>query len=308
LTLSEPYLQVRNSTILCYNLPVTEHARSLNFKLSPTYSNEVTFHSQKRIRKAVDILLQITEPKLMFNPVIERQVMHRLSFITVTISANERHITSKEGYQLLLKPFLQKMKRKRAMITYIWKAEYQKNGQLHYHIITPSWVHYQDIQDDWNNTLAQHGFLSHWRKSHSSSFPNSTDVHAVYKINDLEAYLIKYLSKKGKLLQQAGKAKDFQEEDSNAVVKNECANIGAAEVNKQDSKGKVWDCSKDLKQAKFFAVPLPNCMEYLYEVPERICLDRCIIIKHQKPSFCLPPGLKFQYEKHLQTITNSNSS
>ena len=181
------------------------------------------------------------------------------------------------------------------MSTYIWKAEYQKNGQLHYHIITPSWIHYENIRNDWNSTLEQHGFLKCWRATYGNKIPNSTDVHAVYKVENLEAYLMKYLSKKSKILSDNDKSKNHYEEDT--------APAAPPPIEKN---GKVWDCSKNIKSVKMFAVPLPNCLEILYEHPERISLDRCIIIKSPCPKFMLPPGLQKQYLSWQKNITTPN--
>ena len=187
------------------------------------------------------------------------------------------------------------MQRKHGMRTYIWKAEYQSNGQLHYHILTPSWIHYEKIRNDWNNTLEQHGFLSQWRKNYGQKVPNSTDIHAVYKLKNIEAYLMKYLSKKEKFIAPDGAIESFY--DENDTKKNDAP---------LEKKGKVWDCSMNLKKCKMFSVQLPNCLEYLYEVPERVSLDNCIIIKCQNPSFVLPPGLLLQYKKWINSIVSDS--
>ena len=221
--------------------------------------------------------------------------MHRLSFITVTISSRERMIDASTGYKLLLKPYLQKLKRKHGMSTYIWKAEYQQNGQLHYHIVTPSWIHYEKVRNDWNNTLEQHGFLSQWRATYGNKIANSTDIHAVYKVHNLEAYLMKYLSKKSKILKDSNKGQEFYQDET-----------AAAAPPPVSKRGKIWDCSKNIKSVKLFSLPLPNCLEKFYEDPERISLDKCIIIKSTCPKVLLPPGLQRQYKKWQKGITTPN--
>ena len=286
--LSEPFLQVRHSSIICFNQPVTTFNRSTIFRSKPTYSHKVTDHVQKRIRRAIDVMLQTSPTKKIFNPVIDKFVKHKLSFITLTISANEKHIDSATGYKLLLKPFLQKMVRKHNLKTYIWKAEYQKNGQLHYHLLTPSWIHYENIRNDWNNTLEQHGFLSSWRKNYGNRTPNSTDIHAIYKIKNIAAYLEKYLSKKEKDVKSSSTQSEFYIDEN-----------GSFQAPEPDRKGKVWDCSMNLKKAKFFTVQLPNCLEYFYDLPERISCDQCIILKTEFPLNVLPPGLVLKYKKWL---------
>lgn len=292
--LSEPYIQIRNSSIVCYNVPLQTFKRSTKFLTTTAYSHQVTNHAAKRIRNAIDILLQVSPVQKVYNPVLDKMVNHQLSFLTVTISANERHIDSKEGYKLLLKPFLQKLSRKHGLKTYVWRAEYQKNGQLHYHILTPSWIHYELIRNDWNNTLEQHGFLQSWRKRFGQKVPNSTDIHAIYKINNVEAYLSKYMSKKDKVKKKDGTFEEFYEEEE-----------APAAPAPPEKKGKLWDCSMNLKKVSMFSVQLPSKLNYLYELPERISLDRCIIIKSKSPSSVLPPRLMAKYKKWISDFNAS---
>lgn len=231
----EPFIQVRFKSIVFYGLPDPpyQHKRAPLLPYSSSlqqtdekrpYSGQITEGSAKRIRKAVDLLCQIARKRRIFNPVIQEYVWHTLTFITLTISGRERHINTREGHKLLLEPWLLRMRRKAGLKSYIWKAEFQKNGQLHYHITTDCWIHYQLIRDEWNNLLSKNGLLSKFDYSKGKS-PNSTDVHAVYKVRDISAYLVKYLAK----------------EDP---------------VKRADSK--VWDCSINLKRSKHFSLPLPT--------------------------------------------------
>lgn len=265
----EPFIQIRFNSLIFYSLPLnaSKYKRhELNYK---TYSGKVTSGTQKRIRKAVDMLLQLSPPRLIQNEVTERFEMHTLSFITLTIPGNERHIEAREGNSNLLAPWLLRMKRKANLKTYIWKAEFQKNGQLHYHITTPSWIHYQLIKDEWNALLSKNKLLENWQTEHPGNFPNSTDVHKVYKIKNIAAYLQKYLSK--------------NEQD-------------------KETHGKIWDCSMNIKKAKNLSFPHSQFYDYLTYHSQYKPLEHCAILNTKEPLKILPPKIQSEYKEHIKKI------
>lgn len=200
-----------------------------NFKEEKTYKGAVTLHTKKRIERAVSLLLQKSKEHKIYNPITEKEEMFRINFITLTIHDTSKNYTASETYKMLLKPFLQWLTKTQKVSDYIWKAELQKRGQIHYHITTNKWIHYQLIKDKWNNLMRQNNMLVEYFKKFKTYNPNSTDIHKVYKIKNIEAYLCKYLSKK--------------ESDKNSTI------------------GKIWDCSKSLKGKKYFTAIFDEATE-----------------------------------------------
>lgn len=176
--------------------------------------------AKKRLTRAITLLIESNQPKRIYNEVAGRIINHRLSFITLTVSDTTKNLTAKEAHELLLSHFLQWLRRTKKVTTYIWKAELQKRGQIHYHITTPSFINWQEIKDKWNNLQSRNGLLDKYYSEHKHYNANSTDIHAVRKINDLGAYLIKYFTK--------------------------------AEQNAKSVGGKTWDCSDNLKSTGYF--------------------------------------------------------
>jgi len=194
-------------------------ARIAQLSLQKSYGGTTTKNNIGRIRRAVNLLLMSAEEKLIWNPIVSKHLPHKLSFVTLTVSSNDVMLSAKEAYKLLLKPWLQSMRRNEGMKTYVWKAELQKRGQIHYHITTPSWINLTVIRKRWNELQQKAGLLEGYYQKRKHYNPNSTDVHAVYKVNDVEAYLVKYLAK--------------------------------AESDKAATDGKIWDCSVNLKGVKY---------------------------------------------------------
>ena len=88
---------------------------------------------------------------------------------------------------------------------------------------TPTFIHWQQVRDKWNNLQRSHGLLDRYYKTTGHYNANSTDIHKVKSIKNLSSYLVKYITKQ------------YQNETS----------LG----------GKVWDCSNNLRGAKYF-----NCL------------------------------------------------
>lgn len=224
-------MQLRSRSIVVYTAKTYSYKRvnearlKFNeFKSVKAYSGRVTTHSQRRIRKAVQILSQKSKWQTVYNPITMSNLTFRLTFITLTIPDLATSLTGKESYKLLLKPFIQTMQRVHGMRDYIWKAELQQRGTIHYHITTNTFINYQHIKKRWNQLLDKAGLMNDYKAKHGHSNPNSTDVHKVYNDDNIEAYMEKYISK--------------------------------ASTTDESIHGKVWDCSLSLKSNKLFTVDL----------------------------------------------------
>lgn len=246
-------LQVRHQAIQVYNRcssrreknPYQINQKLANLKQSTTYSGVVTYHTQQRIKKAVNLLLQISPKEWKFNAATGKYIHHQLSFITLTIPHEGNTVHAGEGYNRLLKPFIRVMHRLGYMQHYLWKYEFQQRGQGHWHITTNDVIPYQKLKIIWNDICKKEGLYNLGDNRSKEWEANSTDIHAVQKLDDIEAYLVKYL------------AKDEQ--------------------NEQSTKGKVWGCSQSLKQKSLYTTELNtrNCQHLHYlEQTKRVSVYR----------------------------------
>lgn len=197
--------------------------------IKKAYSGEVTQGARKRIAIAVNLMLLSTPWRKFFNPILKKEVSHRLSFITLTISCSDRLLSASEAYTMLLKPFLQWLTITAGAKKYIWKAELQKRGQIHYHVTTDLWLNYTILKEKWNYLQKKNGLLKEYFETKGHFQPNSTDIRSVKNLTNIEAYLTKYLAKKGS--------------ENDITI------------------GKIWDCSKNLKGKKYPSLELTESIE-----------------------------------------------
>lgn len=234
------------------------------------YSGMMTDGAEKRLRKAISLLLQSSPERIIYNPVSNSHHPFTINFITLTCSDStiRQH---KELQKTLLEPFL-RWQRGRGATSYIWKMELQQRGQPHYHITTNQFIHFQEIRDYWNNLQRKAGYLDSYARKTKHFNPNSTDVHAVKDVQDLEAYLVKY------------------------IVKG-VSQSGAAQ------KGKVWDCSKNLKVPYFYTELTQHNLDLLRSTAQRYKeLEHCAIARIKDPTKVLDAVQLQEYQQFISSL------
>ncbi|RME51996.1 hypothetical protein D6783_06120 [Candidatus Woesearchaeota archaeon] len=179
------------------------------------YSGELSDHARARLRKAFDLFLQLFPPRVIENKATKRKQLFRAALVTLTIPSS-KIVSLRQGNRDLLQPFLRHLRAPGR--AYIWKAEAQKRGQLHYHIVYSHFAHYDEVRVRWNRILKRKGLLDEFARKHHHFNPPSTRVESVRNVRRMGAYFEKYLAKQ------------------------EVTNLG---------EGKVWDCSKGLKVNRF---------------------------------------------------------
>jgi len=323
---------LHNDSIYIYPKPSkhTRSALSFNFNTNiDTYYGLLNKHSQKRLRKCVDLLLQLSPITTIYNPCTKKTVKHRLSFITLTVSDTISHSHS-EVYKSCLAPFLKTMRENWGVDFYVWKAELQQRGQIHYHITTNAFIPMDKIRCRWNNLQRKAGFIK-------NDHPPSTEIKEVQNIKNLAGYIEKYISKMSvnnnstdesiayhnnlpdKLLQTFDRF-CFKLPYSEKTV---CDDIGWGNIMscypRQNTlnvviDGKVWDASDKLTRNKLFTSELSdNNMESIIKNSDFLNLD---IVEFSNdfvniwkiPNFdikqVLPKQIKQKYSQYLKdTVT-----
>jgi hypothetical protein len=107
----------------------------------------------------------------------------------------ENLIISRVTLQKCFNNWLTTMRRKFKLHNYVWSIEPQRNGQLHIHINTDTFIHLSDIRHYWNHYLRLEGLLEKYHSKFESYDPNSTDVHSIKRSDDCVGHAAKYLAK-----------------------------------------------------------------------------------------------------------------
>lgn len=287
---NQPTIQIRANSAIIYNkysgsrtkfdangFKLNQKREIMAFQEKTAYSGLLTNGAIKRMSKAINLFVESSVTRKVYSKMYDKKINHRLSFITLTIPAHEK-VELRTAQKTLLEPLLKHLRQVHGMNSYVWKAEIQKRGQLHYHIISDVYIPHYELKNKWNQLITKQGFNNEYIAENGHNNANSTDIHSVKNIKNLANYLLKYFTKK--------------------------------EQNEVQMKGKLWDCSLNLKTAKYFETELTEDIEYdIYNLSEqkRISVtfkESFTFIKfmQEKAISVFPPETKRAYNQHLINI------
>lgn len=150
--------------------------------------------ARTKINNAMQWLLMLSHKKRVYSKATKKSYWFKINFITLTLSMPQMHddVFIKER---MLYPFLRWMARSHGANLYLWKAESQVNGNIHFHITTNTFIHWKSIRRKWNSIQGKHGYLKKWTDGNVPGDPNATDVHAVIYEDEIAKYMCKYMTK-----------------------------------------------------------------------------------------------------------------
>ena len=245
-----PYLQIRPSGLVAYSVfdkrGNRAHKRNTTFGGRQAYGGLMEKGTIRRLKRAVMILAACAKWKENKNMKTGKKFKWKVNFITLTLSAEQGEIKDQEIKRRILDPFIKRAARKYGLKSYVWRAEYQDNGNIHFHIMTDCWIHYKSLRRDWNKCQELLGFITRFEEKHGHRDPNSTDVHAVRKPRELAGYIAKYMIKQDPKNKPMG--------------------------------GRVWSASKNLLSFKFLTYEMDSYYEQIWNAADKQLWDKKIEI------------------------------
>lgn len=248
------------------------------------HSENLSVNAKRKLLKAIDYLLFISKEKEGISKSSGKRIKFRVNFVTLTLSSKQIH-DDKIITNTLLNQFLVEIRKYHQVKNYIYRAEKQKNGNIHYHLLIDTFIDYTSLRDTWNRIQQKLGYVTRYsenmREWHKNGFqvrkellsvwplekqfkaykeglksnftrPNSTDIHSLRKIRNIRAYLIKYLTKE---------------------TQNKSLTPGSVGDSLTIS-GRLWSCSQSLSDIKGFATEVDS---FLNEMLSR--LKRCSAVR-----------------------------
>lgn len=94
-------------------------------------------------------------------------VTHKISFITLTLPAEQFH-TDQELTSGMLGMFFDRCRKMGLLANYVWRAEKQENGNIHYHILSDTFAPFSLFRRIWFLCLIKFGYLQKYQEKFSS--------------------------------------------------------------------------------------------------------------------------------------------
>jgi hypothetical protein len=90
----------------------------------------------------------------------------KISFVTLTLCADQLHddIFIKDRF---LDQFITMLRKRHVGCRYIWRAEKQKNGRIHFHFLINRYCHYNWVQGTWNRIMEKEGYVTRYQNEMS---------------------------------------------------------------------------------------------------------------------------------------------
>jgi len=223
-----------------------------NFTISP--------NAYRTLKQKINWLYYYAKPRHVKTYNDKNIYNFKMAFITLTLPSKQIEpthvITSKYFNQ-----FLTEVRQRVEMKNFVWRLEFQKNGNVHYHLVTDTYLDYYFIRGVWNRILKKGGYVQEYQKKHKNLTlgayikmyppkskdkfnqtakrfakgcannwlqPNSVDVKSVTSGKSISYYISKYFGK-------------------NATEVQKCNILDT----KENSKSlRLWFCSRSLSKLK----------------------------------------------------------
>jgi hypothetical protein len=187
----ELYIYSRKEWI---SAPNYSHKKSLLNLKDNKKKVEISNKSKQKIKKAAKYLLYNSVLKTAYNHKTKSRFSFKVNFITLTLSSKQIH-SDKEIKSKLLNQFLVEAHKKWQVKNYIWRAEKQKNGNIHFHILCDRFIPWLELRNVWNRIQNKLGYIDAFEAMNKNRNPNSTDIHSLRKVKNVAAYVTKYITK-----------------------------------------------------------------------------------------------------------------
>lgn len=124
--------------------------------------------------------------------------------ITLTLCAKqtEDDKTIKRRY---LNVWLQNLERVHKGINWLWVAECQHNGNIHFHVVVDRWVAFEWIKHTWNRVMSNGDMVERYRARFHKDDPPSVNVKGQKAMGNPAAYITKYLTGEKKVRDMDGR-------------------------------------------------------------------------------------------------------
>lgn len=197
-----------------------------NFKAEKN-AFKISRATKKKIFDSINFLYALSKPKTIEMQNGKKIYNHRATFLTLTLPSTQKH-TDVFLKKECLNQLLVELRKHYNFQNYVWKAELQKNENIHFHIVTDVYLDFQAVRRRWNRILNKYDYVKNYQekmqklslseyhamrnksgeidfKSSAHAFasgcasnwsnPNSIDIRSAHSSKDLGAYLAKYIAK-----------------------------------------------------------------------------------------------------------------
>src|SRR3990167_103868 len=203
-----------------------------------------SLHAEKRLKSRLDNFQAIIESAQYYNNDLITKIRLNKNVFTrkpvfLTLTVPEQQISDEQIKNNCLKPLLDNLKKSYGLVNYIWKAEAQARGSIHFHLVLDCFVNRDRILKFWFKYMDAAGCLGKYLSNNGPGYASSLVYIKLVDMNVLKHELTGYF-------------KSDRDEKGNVLHKKEKTVL-------RNIDGNNWGSSDFLKYSPFtvFDVSLP---------------------------------------------------
>lgn len=127
--------------------------------------------ASKRLRETVNMFSYLVKYEKWEGDVPLRKQNLQVVLITLTLPSEQKH-SDNFIKKNCLGTFLEYIRYHYGCRLYVWKAEAQNNGNIHFHITTDKTIPHHEIQAVWNKILHPFGYIDAYQKKALERYPD----------------------------------------------------------------------------------------------------------------------------------------
>jgi hypothetical protein len=160
------------------------------------YNGQLSRATKSKLNKWLLNWMQALQHHITENKRNRKKCKYWPVFVTLTLSDRQRIEEGEtDNYikRTLLNTFIQDCKRNHGVENYLWRAEAQKNGNIHFHLIIDRYIDRHTLQSKWNRI--QKKFVDRYTERTGKTEPPSTQIQSIRNYGRVSMYATKYALK-----------------------------------------------------------------------------------------------------------------
>jgi hypothetical protein len=158
------------------------------------YGGSVSYAGKLRIERRFEAWYHFIEAMNRNKKITGEQYFRRFVLITLTLPSTQFH-SDKELKAKALKPFVQNLVRNHDLRLWMWKAEAQDNGNIHFHVVVDKYIWKDELNKLWEHYMRKLGYYFKFKQKYPNAEPPMVNVKGQSKMRNPVAYLTKYMIK-----------------------------------------------------------------------------------------------------------------
>ena len=252
--------------------------------------NDLSLTSKKEIIKRIKWINEIGEIK-NYKTKQGNIIQYKTSMITLTLPIIAE-VEPIEITKVVLGNFITLMRKVCGMNNYVWKLELQKNGNVHYHIITDVEIDYNYIKKIWNNSLNIVGIIDEYserQKKMTYKKYEEKRIEEFKKYKKLGKMTPTQVKNEIKRTWDIGQKTQWKEPNTINVKRIQLDYNIAGYVAKYISKdetnaeiegkkiGRLWSSSSNLSKIKMIGKDIQEILQFVYDYSYQVYRKKEII-------------------------------